>query len=281
MKLCVDIGATNIKSGIIEDGRLLRTAVTPTDTSHGLEGIVESLARAIKKFDLSCVSTLCISSAGRIDTHSGIVVYATDNLPEYTGFNLYTWVKQHYGLPCVAINDGHAALLGELLLTEEYRTKKVVMLTLGSGIGGAYAVNGRLKADEKNNYALFGHIVIEENGLRCNCGKRGCAEQYLSGRAINRQAGELGISKDGLFLTAEKGNTRALALCGELTERLKILLEKIQKISPFDICILGGGVTDGMGNFFEKFCACGFDVRRAKAGNAAGMLGAYYLGANL
>lgn len=124
MKLCVDIGATNIKSGIIEDGRLLRTAVTPTDTSHGLEGIVESLARAIKKFDLSCVSTLCISSAGRIDTHSGIVVYATDNLPEYTGFNLYTWVKQHYGLPCVAINDGHAALLGELLLTEEYRTKR-------------------------------------------------------------------------------------------------------------------------------------------------------------
>lgn len=250
MKLCVDIGATNIKSGIIEDGRLLRTAVTPTDTSHGLEGIVESLARAIKKFDLSCVSTLCISSAGRIDTHSGIVVYATDNLPEYTGFNLYTWVKQHYGLPCVAINDGHAALLGELLLTEEYRTKKVVMLTLGSGIGGAYAVNGRLKADEKNNYALFGHIVIEENGLPCNCGKRGCAEQYLSGRAINRQAGELGISKDGLFLTAEKGNTRALALCGETHGTAENTFGKNSKNQPVRYLYFGRRSYGRNGEFF-------------------------------
>ncbi|MCI5974512.1 MAG: ROK family protein [Clostridiales bacterium] len=80
------------------------------------------------------------------------------------------------------------------------------MLTLGSGVGGAYAVRGKIKADESNDYARFGHLPVEKDGVLCNCGRRGCAEQYLSGRAINRMAAKEGIGTDKLFEEYASGN---------------------------------------------------------------------------
>lgn len=282
MKLCVDLGATNVKSGLIQDGKLVKTAVTPTDTTHGLQGVVAALKGAIDVLMGDEVQAICISSAGKIDVESGIVLYATENLPGYTGFPIKQWVKDTYNLPCVTINDGLSALLGEIYLTEEYRNKRIAMLTFGSGVGGAYAVNGEIKADESNDYALFGHLCIDANGLPCNCGKVGCPEQYLSGRAINRQAQEVGIAKDKIFDEKRAGNSDAQAVFDRLKGYLLRTLREIEKTSPFDICILGGGAVDGMGDTFEEFADIeGYDVRKAKAGNTAGMLGAYYLGRNL
>lgn len=282
MKLCVDLGATNVKSGLVQDGKLIKTATTPTDTTHNRAGVVGSLQRSIDVLMCEEVQAICISSAGKIDVESGVVIYATENLPGYTGFNIKQWVKDTYNLPCVTINDGLSALLGEIYLTEEYRNKRIAMLTFGSGVGGAYAVNGEIKADEGNDFALFGHLCIEENGIPCNCGKIGCAEQYLSGRAINRQAGEVGIAKDKIFDEKRLGNPQAEAVFKRLQGYLVKTLRAIEKTSPFDICILGGGAVDGMGDTFAQFASIdGYDVRKAKAGNTAGMLGAYYLGRNL
>ncbi len=283
MKICVDLGATNVKSGLLQDGVLLRTASTPTNTSNGLQGIIDSLKASIAPFiQEKDVRAICISSAGKIDENTGKVLYATDNLPGYIGFDICGWVKETYNLPSVALNDGLAALLGELALDEEYREKRMVMLTFGSGVGGAYAVNGKLEANERNDYAHFGHYVIEKGGLPCNCGKYGCAEQYLSGRAINRFAAEVGIEKDAVFALKAAGDARAQALFERLKGYLTATLREIEKTSPFDVCLLGGGVVDGMGDTFAEFVSgLGYDVRRAKAGNAAGLLGAGYFGRGL
>ncbi len=238
-----------------------------------------SLKAAIAPFMSKNVRAICISSAGKIDEKTGKVLFATENLPGYTGFDLCGWVKQTYSLPSVALNDGLAALLGEIALNDEYKNKRTVMLTFGSGVGGAYAVNGVLKADESNDHAHFGHYCIEENGLPCNCGKMGCAEQYLSGRAINRFASEVGIAKDRIFTLKALGDPIAQALFDRLKQYLVLTFQAIEKTSPFDICILGGGVVDGMGDTFEEFTSgLGYDVRKAKAGNSAGMLGAEYFG---
>ena len=282
MKVCVDLGATNVKSGLFSDGKLVRSASTPTVTTRGLEGIVASLKGAIDPFMSETVRAVCISSAGKIDEKTGKVIFATDNLPGYTGFHLCDWVRATYGLPSVALNDGLAALLGEVALNDEYKQKRVVMLTLGSGVGGAYAVNGEIKADESNDHAHFGHYVIHENGVPCNCGKTGCAEVYLSGRAINRRAAEIGIVKDGLFVAYERGESKAQTLVKELRADLVTTLRAVEKTSPFEVCVLGGGVVDGMGETFEAFVSgLGYDIRRAKAGNAAGMIGAAYFGRGL
>lgn len=277
MKLCVDLGATNVKSALIENYNIVRHAVTPTDTKNGRAGVVNSLARAIDGLMCESVTQICISSAGRIDSATGKVIYATDNLPGYTGFDITAWVRENYNLPCVALNDGFAALLGELALEPEYSAKRVVMLTLGSGVGGAYAVNGELVANERNGFALFGHIVLHENGAPCNCGKAGCAEQYLSGRAINRTAQKYGIGQDAIFCEYRSGNPNAREIVRLIRQDLKKLLARIQKVSPFDICLLGGGAVDGMGESFSSVTGgLGYDIRRAKAGNDAGLFGAFY-----
>lgn len=282
MKVCVDLGATNIKCGLVKDGVLLRSSSVPTVTTRGLEGIVASLKDAIDLFMGEEVRAVCISSAGKIDAERGKVIFATENLPGYTGFDIRGWVWETYALPCVALNDGLSALLGEIAYTDEYKQKRMVMLTFGSGVGGAYAVNGVLKADESNDHAHFGHYIIVENGEECNCGKRGCMEQYLSGRGINRQAQVLGIGKDQIFAEKAKGNPQAVALFERLRGYLVQGLQAIEKTSPFDICILGGGVVDGMGAEFDNFVKdLGYDIRRAKAGNSAGMLGADYFGRDL
>ncbi len=279
MKLCVDLGATNVKSGLVENYEILQAAITPTNVSAGCSGVVASLKESIDKLICPTVSAICVSSAGKIDSDRGVVTYATDNLPGYAGFDICAWVKETYALPAVALNDGFAALLGEIALDKSYASKRVVMLTFGSGVGGAYAVNGSLKADEKNDFALFGHISIVPDGKKCNCGKFGCAEQYLSGRAINRFALAAGIEKDRLFAEYERRNAAAIELVGRLKEYLKITLDRISFVAPFEVCILGGGVVDGMGESFGAFTASlGYDIRRAKAGNNAGMLGAYYFG---
>ena len=277
-KICIDLGATNVKCALIDNYELLNTAVVPTDAAHGLNGVIASLKRAIDKFIGSGETEICISSAGVIDVETKKVVYATDNLPGYTGFDIGKWVKETYNLPCVAVNDGHAALLGELAVNKEYRNKKIVMLTFGSGVGGAYAVNGRIIDTEENDHALFGHIVIEEGGIECNCGKRGCAEQYLSGRAINKFALSAGIGKDKIFDEYFSGNEKANEIISAFKNRLTRLLTKINSVCPFEICILGGGVIDGVGDRFLKvFSGLNYKVVKASAGNFAGVLGAYYL----
>lgn len=282
MKLCVDLGATNVKSSLISGGKILESALTPTVTDNGRAGVISSLRAAIDKLMNGDVSAVCISSAGTIDSAAGKVIYATDNLPGYTGLEIVRWVKELYNLPCVALNDGLAALLGEVFLDDSLQNLNAVMLTLGSGVGGAYAVRGKIKADESNHYALFGHLPVVKNGRLCNCGRRGCAEQYLSGRAINRMAARAGIGKDKIFEEYAAGTPAANKIAEKLQKYLCTLLKEIEKSSPFDVCILGGGVTDGMKETFDAFVAdVPFDIRRAKGGNAAGMLGAYYFGKDL
>ena len=277
MKLCIDLGATNVKSGLIDNGIFIKTATTKTVTDRGLDGVISSVKRAIDGLMSPEVTEICISSAGTIDSERGVVVYATDNLPGYTGFDITGWVKRAYGLKSVAINDGYAALLGEIAINYNYAEKKVIMLTLGSGVGGAYAVNGKIVAGEKNDFARFGHISLYPNGIKCNCGRTGCAERYLSGRAINALAGKYGIGENEVFNELKKGNKNAVSVVNEIRKNTALLLEKIYKDNPFDICIMGGGAVDGMGDSFDDiFGGLGYDVRRAKAGNNAGMLGAYY-----
>ena len=95
-------------------------------------------------------------------------------------------------------------------------------------------------------------------------------------------AAKEGIGADKLFEEYASGNPIAQKIVARLREYLCVLVREVEKTSPFDVCILGGGVTDGMKETFDAFIAgipC--DIRRAKAGNAAGMLGAYYFGKDL
>jgi glucokinase len=249
----------------------------PTNASLGREGIVSALRDAISSL-LDGAEAVAIASAGDIDVNTSVITYATENLPGMIGFDFAEFCKNEFNLPTRAINDAHAALLGEMVygVGKEYQDKRVVMLTLGSGVGGGYYADGNISATPENDFGRFGHICLEDGGRECTCGKRGCIEMYLSGRAIHRDAAEMGIDGPDIFDKYASGVEKNVEFVERMRENLRRSLDLVMAVSPFDVCIIGGGVADWMGdNFFPITENLGYEIIRASLGNSAGMYGAY------
>lgn len=282
MTICIDMGATEIKVAPInkKENSILVGDVQrfPTNASLGKEGIVSALHKAISSLYSDEVDGVAIASAGDIDTESSVITYATENLPGMIGFDFAEFCKKEFNLPARAINDAHAALLGEMAygIGKAHRDKRVVMLTLGSGVGGGYYVNGDIIANEENDYGRFGHISLEEGGRLCTCGKQGCIEMYLSGRAIHKDADKMGIDEPCIFDKYAQGMSKNIEFVEIFRKNLKITLDKVTEVSPFDVCIIGGGVADWMQEHFSSIMNdLGYNIIRASLGNSAGIYGAY------
>ncbi len=282
MTICIDMGATEIKVAPItkkENGLVVgETQRFPTNASLGKEGIVDALHGAISSLMGEDVDGVAIASAGDIDTNTSIITYATENLPGMIGFDFARFCKEKFALSAKAINDAHAALLGEMVYGagRDHREKRAVMLTLGSGVGGGYYVNGEIVANKENDYGRFGHICLEEGGRQCTCGRNGCNEMYLSGRAIHRDAAEMGIDGPDIFDKYALGEEKNVEFVERFRQNLKITLDKVMAVSPFDVCIIGGGVADWMGeHFYTIMQDLGYSIIRASLGNSAGIYGAY------
>ena len=282
MTICIDMGATEIKVAPIsrKENEILVGAVNkfPTNASLGKQGIVDALFQAISSLNTPDVDGVAIASAGDIDVNTSIITYATENLPGMIGFDFAKFCKDNFNLRAKAINDAHAALLGEMVfgVGKDYQDKRVVMLTLGSGVGGGYYANGEIVANEENDYGRFGHICLEENGIECTCGKRGCIEMYLSGRAIHRDAAKIGIDGPDIFEKYAVGEAKNVEFVEKLRNDLKESLDLVMKVSPFDVCIIGGGVADWMAEHFYTITeGLGYPIIRASLGNSAGIYGAY------
>ncbi|MBE6532068.1 MAG: ROK family protein [Ruminococcaceae bacterium] len=282
MTICIDMGATEIKVAPIErknnEAIVGKTEKFPTNAHLGRDGIVSALKSAIASLYSEQADGVAIASAGDIDISTSKITYATENLPGMIGFDFAQFCKQEFALNAKAINDAHAALLGEMAFGagKKHRDKRVAMLTLGSGVGGGYYKDGKIAADETNDYARFGHIALIPGGRECTCGKLGCIEMYLSGRAIHKDAAAIGIDGPDIFEKYAMGVEKNLEFAAQFRRNLKDALDKVYKVSPFDVCIIGGGVADWMGDsFFPIMNNLGYDIIRASLGNSAGMFGAY------
>ena len=282
MTICIDMGATEIKVAPIKrsENKLIVGELNkfPTNASLGKEGIVDALYRAISSLNGEDVDGIAIASAGDIDVNTSIITYATENLPGMIGFDFAKFCKENFNLPAKAINDAHAALLGEMVYGagEKYQDKRVVMLTLGSGVGGGYYAGGEIVSNEENDFGRFGHICLENDGRLCTCGKRGCVEMYLSGRAIHRDADAIGIDGADIFEKYGKGEPKNVEFVNILRANLKKSLDLVMQVSPFDVCIIGGGVADWMEEHFYSITdGLGYNIIRASLGNSAGFYGAY------
>lgn len=277
MKVCIDLGATNIKGARMVNGAIVAETCTPT--GHGShQAVVASLTRAIEGLLVPGTNAIAIASAGDIDEARGVCTYATPNLEGFTGFDFAAYASETFGLHCTAINDACAALLGEMCdgVGKNMKDRRVVMLTLGSGVGGAYWKDGSLAGSPANDHARFGHYCLEADGKLCNCGRRGCVEQYLSGRALNRMARERGLQPEGYLLQARHGDRAARAMVADFICLLERALCIIAQRCPFDVCILGGGVAEGIARTLPSMLSeLSFRTVFAELGNRAGLFGAY------
>ncbi|MGM1022666.1 MAG: ROK family protein [Bacillota bacterium] len=291
----IDIGGTSVKAAVVaRDGAVLDEIRLDTDASRGRDWVLSRISEAVEglKRSLRDISTignndigaLGIATAGRVNVESGEVVYATDNLPGWQGTHLVTWARENLALRAVADNDANAALLGEAWQGAGRGKRRLVMLTLGTGVGGAYMEDGLLCRGAHWSGGDWGHSILFPRGLPCNCGKKGCAEQYVSGSALLRRAREYtGIQyRSGVEIMKEAAHShpKALQVLDDYTADLAVLLVNISVTLDPEAIIVGGGVADAgevWWPLLEKHLqqlGVQTEVSRALLGNRAGIIGA-------
>lgn len=253
----IDIGGTKILGGVIgSNGDLIKFKETSTDANLGRDHILKKLFGVLDDlFDID-IEGIGIGSAGRIDFNTGKVIYATDNLPGWTGINLREIISQKYRTKTIVENDVNAAIVGENWLGSAKNYRDILMIALGTGVGGAIILDGKLIRGSHFSAAEIGHTILYPDGKRCNCGQNGCVEQYISGTAIYKRYNEIAgynltNSAKDVFDLYMKNDKISELVVDEFVKSLSLLIFNIRNFIDPEIIILGGGVTNSKDLWWE------------------------------
>ena len=275
----VDIGGTTIKSAIVDVAnikdiksyQILDRFIMSTEGNLGRDVIVNNIVKSINHFDNYNVDIIAVSSAGTFDWDTGICIYATDALLGFTGLELTKVLKNRLNKKVVVINDAISALIAEVYYNN-LQDQKVMMLTLGTGLGASLFVNNKLDNTSVVDTHL-GHVTLHENGRKCFCGKLGCAETYVSATALKQNA-----NNDDLKEVFTNKIKYSCAINCFYKDFDIVLFEAIKRYNPTKI-IIGGGVTEIRDLWWDDFIKAvnvEVDIIPATLSNSAGFLGAIY-----
>ena len=258
----VDIGGTSIKGATITDkGEILDRFSLKMDRLAEPEVTYGKMCDEIEKFlkDKSYKNNIAgigLGVPGILDRTNGIVK-SSPNMPKWINFKISDFVQKRLNLPVKIVNDASSAALGEAKFGSGKNYQNIVMITLGTGVGGGIIIDGKLYDGLGGTGAQLGHSVIRYNGRQCGCGRRGCLEAYASATALIKQAN---IQKDkypesklnqisdieakDVFELAREGDTLAKKLVKEyITYLSEGLLNLCNEFRP-DIILLSGGVAN-------------------------------------
>jgi glucokinase len=185
----IDVGGTTTKGALVTgEGEILERFEQPTESSSGTKGIIRVAEHLVSRGAESGTQpeAIGIGAAGLIDRSSGSVIQSPNLV--YDDPKIVDAVASHLSLPVIVDNDANAAAWGERLFGAAKGLDHLALLTIGTGIGSGFVVDGRLLRGAHGAAAEFGHTVIDPSGPECPCGLRGCLEQYASGTAIARAA---------------------------------------------------------------------------------------------
>lgn len=291
--LAIDIGGTAIKIGIFdESGNILDKSEIPTCAEEGGLKIIKRVISIIDRNNY--VSRIGISSAGQINPVDGSVLYATDNIPGWTGMRIKEMVESHSGILTCVENDVNAAAIGEAYYGSGMGIESFICLTFGTGIGGAIIEGGRIYRGYKGSAAEFGHIVTHAKGNKCTCGGSGCYETYASTTALTNKVAQA-VGKDKVngrevFELINKGSNIVKNILEEWVEEVIYgLVTLTYTFNPSHI-ILGGGIMnesyilDLISCRLPQFVMPSFRdiiIKNAMLGNMAGLYGAFHLAFNV
>ena len=240
----------------------------------GRDVIFRQLCLAIDQLFDDSISFIGVSTAGDVNPVKGEITFATDNLLGWTGFPLKQMLEEKYGCMVEVENDAICALIGEL---DEGDGGNVTMLTFGTGVGGASMIDGKLSRSQST---AWGHVELYPDGPLCpGCNRHyGCAEMYVSGRALSKKIEEeLHHSMDlsTFFHCYRQAEAWTIPILREYCMHLNNLLKMIvTSVSPTKI-ILGGGIMQSSDLMLPYLDSNLMNIiRLASHGNDAGMLGA-------
>lgn len=261
--LGADIGGTKIAVGRVDRGgylrgELLRVASDTSGEAALVDSLIAALRRALEQPGGREVIGVGLACAGTVDAAGGIIV-TSPNLP-LRDTPLARRVREALALPVVVDNDANLACLAEARVGAAAGLRQVVMLTLGTGVGGGLFLDGRLYRGANGAAAELGHVIIHEGGELCRCGARGCLEAYASGRALERNARRLveegapgtaalaALARDGVLegetvgRLARNGEPGALAALQEVGRSLGVGLGGFVNIFNPEMIVVGGGL---------------------------------------
>jgi glucokinase len=259
----VDIGGTKVAAGLVdEQGQVLARARrdTPSRDAALVEATIVEVVEELRA--LHDVVAVGIGAAGFVDASRSTVRFAPHLA--WRGEPLRDAVTAAVGLPVVVENDANAAAWAEWRFGAAQEESHLLMVTLGTGIGGGIVVDGHVQRGRYGMAGEFGHIVVVPDGHRCECGNRGCLEQYASGNVLGREARELAragspvtvgllerVSGDvdalvGPVVTAaaREGDACAIELFGDVGRWLGVGLANLAAALDPGLFVIGGGVSD-------------------------------------
>jgi glucokinase len=279
----IDLGGTAIKLGrFLRDGTCRDSLNIPTPQPSTPEAVVEAIVVAINKLNRegNCLA-LGVGTPGPADAKGRIAKVAI-NLVGWQDVPLSDWLEKRTGLPTIIANDANCAGLGEAWLGAGKHFENMILLTLGTGVGGAVILNGELFTGYQGAAGELGLVTLNYDGPACNSGNRGSLEQYVSVQAIRRTTGK---EPAELGKLAQAGDKEAIAFWQEYGRLLGAgLTSSIYVLTP-EAVVIGGGVSASAEFFFPTALAeiekrvllssrQGIQLLTAQLGNQAGIVGA-------
>ena len=273
----VDMGGTNLRiAAVSADGRMLEKFTTSVKLSLGRDAVIAEMCDTIQHLTAKHRADgkflgAGIGVPGIIDMESG-VMRKSANLPGWTDYPVRDVIEKKLGVPIFLENDAKAAALGEHWLGAGRGADNMVMLTLGTGIGGAIILNGKIFYGMNGMAGEFGHVTVEPNGVPCGCGNHGCAERYASATAVVRMAREAietgqapalarlaasgaEFSAKVIYHLAMEGHADAQHIFDRFGRALGILLADLVNILNLGMFVIGGGVVSAWDAFASTMFA--------------------------
>lgn len=287
--LGVDLGGTAIKLGRFKaDGTCIKALSVPTPQPAFPESVLIALVEAIAELDPDrAACAIGVGMPGPTDA-TGRTARIAINLPNWVEVPLAEWIEAKTGRPTILSNDANCAGLGEAWLGAGRSFQNFILLTLGTGVGGAIILNGDLFIGCKGAAGELGLISLDANGAPCKSGNRGSLEQHTSIQAIRRRTGK---EPDELGQLARSGHPEALEFWRSYGRDLGIGLTSLIYVLTPEAIVIGGGVSASAEFFLPSAIAEieqrvmptsreGLQIIPAKLGNHAGIVGAAKLALN-
>jgi glucokinase len=306
----LDIGGTKISGGVIDGSGVILARGRKDTPAHDPAAIIQESVNLIRELSVEHeIDAVGVACAGFIDRSRSTVLFAPNLAWRDEPFKQHLESVLH--LPTILENDANAATWGEFRFGAATEADDMVLLTVGTGIGGGIVVDGVLMRGAFGVAAELGHMRVVPGGIRCGCGNRGCWEQYASGSALVREARELivsgtphaarlgelcggdpaALSGRDVTRAAVEGDPAAVELLADLGTWIGEGLASVAAILDPELIVLGGGVSEAGGLLIDPALAA---FRRqltgrghrpearfavASLGNDAGMIGAADLAA--
>ncbi|MDD5083239.1 MAG: ROK family protein [Dehalococcoidales bacterium] len=273
--LAVDLGGTKIMVALVSSsGQIIARERTLTPASEGPGAVIDRLCSTIgyllgeKNVDIAGLHSISMAVAGVIDSERGLVTLSP-NLSGWRDVPLRDIVAARLGIRTFLVNDASAAALGEHQFGAGRGVRDLVLLTVGTGIGGGIIIDGHLYLGASGAAGEMGHMTIDINGPKCPCGNTGCLEMLASGTAIAREAircaergqptslikmasGKLAeITAEKVSAAAKEGDSVALRVINTAATYLGVGLVNLVNIFNPEMIIIGGGVAKMGGLLLE------------------------------